>query len=637
MGLLLLAEKITMMGLIRYLFYIFLFALNSHAQYKIPKEKKEAKGLILYISSKKSFKGEKFNALLKEHSLKKKRYLSHLKLIDLKLQKSTRDFSSLISACKDFIALNGIEDCKLNLSIQLDQSEEEDEQGDDCADCKEKELGRNQIIKKIQSRVSQNCELFEKSKISGHPEGLSLYWAQEYTGADLLRKRIEETKPILIPPNNLFAIWDSSRTSHGDAVSNLIMGPEKSSLIPAEAPLDHIDIQYEFDYLKAIDKVHNLFSKKQFNRVPHYINNSMCWESKDDGEENNNDSADEEFKIGEKISELIEETNIVFVTSSGNNWGVVPPQKRKAAKDNKMILVSSFDPDGKISSFSNISAEITVAAPSGNYIATRYVARGMKHFGGTSGAAPQVTAALSAFELISGYKLNTEESKRLLERTALKMTDLPVPNSAGAGTLNSYLIGEIAFKLKKRCKKNLNCIRKKLKKNKTYKRKNTKLNDRELSKYFPECSQRLKKNRKNSSLSCRDKKNYLDKLRRLAFTSKNPELWGAVACISKLDKKTANAQYYEKLKKADNLSHESISKQIKEMKVSDKDLIKYILSHEKGAEHSDILKRILKESLLEKEINQFLIREKHWEGNNLLFKRGQEEEEEEEEETSSRT
>ena len=144
-------------------------------------------------------------------------------------------------------------------------------------------------------------------------------------------------------------------------------------------------------------------------------------------------------KMADALLPLLQKT--IFVTSAGNNHpDPIELGKRRVAED--MVIVGSTDPTGHASVFSQRGKEEVIRAFSDEYVQTIGVEAGVFiDFGGTSGSAPQVVAAL-ADVLSIVHTLNRNEAATLLRRTA-------VASSYGeeAGTLNRYKLVRVAHRL----------------------------------------------------------------------------------------------------------------------------------------------------------------------------------------------
>ena len=162
----------------------------------------------------------------------------------------------------------------------------------------------------------------------------------------------------------------------------------------------------------------------------------------------------------------------IVVTVSGNHFPRrLDDMQSKASKNFDVIVTGSFSPRGFVSDFSESGREVTVLAPSDDWITSADKDGRYRDFGGTSGAAPLVTGSLAAFEWLSGYHPTAAEAKILLERTALPtLHSFEKPRINGAGLLNAYKLGEVAKRLKKKCRgqKSASCFKKEILKEDNY-------------------------------------------------------------------------------------------------------------------------------------------------------------------------
>lgn len=139
----------------------------------------------------------------------------------------------------------------------------------------------------------------------------------------------------------------------------------------------------------------------------------------------------------------------IVVGSSGNDF-----PRRVSPMDRAMsdILVGNLEPDGSMSPSSQEDDRVVISAP-GSGGGTGGASLGpdgrTRPFGGTSGAAPLVTAALANVgALLPGIRLH--ELQDLLRRTAVPVAAFinePVGN--GAGALNAYKLLRVASRLRK--------------------------------------------------------------------------------------------------------------------------------------------------------------------------------------------
>lgn len=153
--------------------------------------------------------------------------------------------------------------------------------------------------------------------------------------------------------------------------------------------------------------------------------------------------------------------NSVVVVAAGNHF--LDPKSEEAKISETIqphtIVVGGMDRRGVPSNYTNLSSVVDIAAPTstsmngkiaysrqtdGAGVATKTY----NDFGGTSAAAPLVTAALSDAMGILG-PLTLSESKSLLKRTAIPtLANELLPNSNGAGMLNSYKMFRVALRMK---------------------------------------------------------------------------------------------------------------------------------------------------------------------------------------------
>ena len=133
----------------------------------------------------------------------------------------------------------------------------------------------------------------------------------------------------------------------------------------------------------------------------------------------------------------------ILVQSSGNEFPELPSQQVSQYKK-KTIVVGSIDPTGFPSRYSQPIEDMGVYAPSDTFIQSRGASGLIESFGGTSGAAPQVTGALADVRSILP-SLTRDEAVLLLRKTST-----PIITSAknGTGTLNQYRALRVATRLK---------------------------------------------------------------------------------------------------------------------------------------------------------------------------------------------
>ena len=315
---------------------------------------------------------------------------------------------------------------------------------------------------------------------------LSDYWAQELIGSDLLKEELEKNPTPKI--ENWILVLDGEKIEHNILVQNLISDEGQHSVLPKLKNIsffnldrgDETDYQEGKGHKQAISEYEINFPGDYFfgykKRPPSFINNSMSWE------ENKNI-----YEVFKSFSSSLSRT--IVITTSGNKFPYkLDSLTSKASKNFNAILVGSFSPKGFVSQFSQSDEEVSILAPSDKWITSAGKKGKYRRFGGTSGSAPLVTGSLAGFEWLSGYHPTAQEAKILLEKTALPTLhshEKPLRN--GAGLLNSYKLGEIAKRLRKKCGKNTLCFKTAILKEETYHFSEDKRLQRELKTIFPNC------------------------------------------------------------------------------------------------------------------------------------------------------
>ena len=132
-----------------------------------------------------------------------------------------------------------------------------------------------------------------------------------------------------------------------------------------------------------------------------------------------------------------------FVCSAGNYY----PSPADDITEGPCIQVGSMSPEGFVSGFSMEGESVVILAPS-DWEVLSHDGKQENSFGGTSGASPQVVAALANIMHFKKFNFYSyEDLKNLLTQTAI-----PLPQSKtlknGAGFLNSYQLYRVARLLK---------------------------------------------------------------------------------------------------------------------------------------------------------------------------------------------
>jgi hypothetical protein len=460
------------------------------------------------------------------------------------------------------------------------------------------------------------CHLVKRQIRKNEIHSLSSFWAQEYTGADLLNQRIQELK-LDNPSQNLIEIWDTGQgrfKDHGDYVENLIWGPHPSAVLHSERQIGFKEL--EFNESEVQDRSFSIDETNMSRYVTNYTKNCADIASGNDGEcpayINNSMEWFQSKQISNSIESLIDTKPLVFITSADNDGQLVDPEKEKLMKSGTILGVTSHDPNGNPSDFTNFSPGAVISAPSGRNL-TSFVDDQPRLFGGTSGAAPQVTGALAAFTHLTGHRLTTKQAKSLLEYTAIKFPEYPVPSTLGAGMLNSYKIGDIAIKLNQECHhqedvtKCINMFLDDVKKLENLEAGRSVQSDL-ISRFkllFSDCQSPIEE---LSFEDCEARKEIFEQIRKEAFLDPhNPKLWEAISCMSQADGLPENANYYKNLaeRNQSGVTDEGLVRNLIEKAKKTKDpiqidlaigdIIRYVLIHPKHATNINLISQIIEQ------------------------------------------
>ena len=391
---------------------------------------------------------------------------------------------------------------------------------------------------------------------------LSDYWAQELIGSDLLREELEKSPPPDI--ENWISVFDSKGNGHNIGVKNLISDEDLHPVLPVnlsflkqsiknlalhavlpelgERKIPFFDTKLKVKRFKSALSMYEtnypgdyLFDFKK--RSPHYINNSEGWGGSED--------------IYEVFKELSTSgvTRSIVVTGSGNDFPKrLDDIESKASKDYDLIIVGSFSPKGFVSAFSQSGEELSILAPSDEWLTSAGKNGEYKKFGGTSGAAPLVTGSLAGFEWLSGYHPTAKEAKILLEKTALPtLHSFEQPPINGAGLLNAYKLGEVAKRLKEKCGQSMSCFKEEILKDKNYHFPKDKSLKRDLARFFPFCSAGGDAGTLSNLSSCEEKEKLFKRLRKSVLLKPSEDLLKSLSCIYKAGGFEQNAEALDKL------------------------------------------------------------------------------------------
>ena len=399
---------------------------------------------------------------------------------------------------------------------------------------------QNQAIAEVVNKAVniRTCEVVS-SKYNLQNGKLSDYWAQELIGSDLLR---EDIKAANISPvhENFIAVFDTPINNHNISVKNLISDKGFHAVLPdmGSKAVSFFNVKLDKGYPKAVSQFYDKMERRSLESFkslsdfhsqffPAYINNSMGWDI---------DGGRESTDIYESFQSI--SFYSIVVTASDNSFPrEIGSLKQSAGRDNVAILVGSLSPKGLVSASSQRGEELSILAPSDEWISSANEDGSYEKSGGTSGATALVTGSLAGFELLSAYHPSTEEAKLLLKKTAIPTihSRYEEPRQNGAGLLNAYKLGRVAHHLKEKCLTQGDfeaCMSEEIRKDENYSFNIVDKLDlaRELREVFPECLEVV--DAKIKERECSDVKRIFKKLRETVLLEPNDaELWEVLGCV----------------------------------------------------------------------------------------------------------
>lgn len=233
-------------------------------------------------------------------------------------------------------------------------------------------------------------------------------------------------RSFLLPSYPVHVPYSSER--HGNAIAHLL----------ASTTAAGVSLKGEIAMLLPLSKRSPIYHRKTIRKLlaslplPQVINYSLRLSSDDT----------RSSSLAASMQPLAAKT--ILVASAGNK-SPDPIEEGKQDLAEQIIIVGSADPTGHVSSFSQTGCAETIRACSDIYIQSISPKSGeFFSFGGTSGAAPMVSAALAdALSILPGLSL--AQAKLLLQNTALA-------NSYGdaVSLLNYYKLLRVVHRLAER-------------------------------------------------------------------------------------------------------------------------------------------------------------------------------------------
>ena len=455
-------------------FWIIIFFVLFFPIFADEQKERDVFGILIKITDSNSNvlrKNEIFIKLKSQYRLKEKTYFSIAEVLVLD-SPSEVGRTELLDACTAIKKMKFVSVCELNLRLKPQASRE-------TVAC-----GMNlpqSIFPSTTLNYHQFSNVLKKQclfppLIEGEP--WDTFWAQHITGADLLREDLKNSGVLKDEnPASIIGIWDTHNKKHGEYGSHIIAGPYPSAIIPLDDPIPYHDLGSIDQYIKSYEALYEECRQKQ--NCPSYINNSMSWN-------NSNIIANLTFQMSSQ--------GVTIITSADNYGLPVSPAKTQAALEKNVIVVASLTSAGSPSIFTNYGNAVTVSAPSDDSLRSYDYQGKKKDYSGTSGAAFLTTGILGGFTLLSRHHLSTDQATLLLEKTAIPLPNLPDEHLMGAGMVNAYKIGMVAFRIKEKCRESQTetqkkrCLSALLESKETYQFHET--SDQlfeEAMQFFPEC------------------------------------------------------------------------------------------------------------------------------------------------------
>lgn len=310
-------------------------------------------------------------------------------------------------------------------------------------------------LQKIMNNFNPSeCELVpsaeapKDARVNPH---LSLLWAQEQIGNDLVKEELKTTTEIT------HALFDSGYdfktieghfsgdlknktfghdVGHGTKTANLLNSPSQYG-IAVDSKITHAVDGYSGDYLKSFETLIRANAAITTLEINTLCQLSACAKTM---------GANTHGKVSQTLIRKLTERSVV-VAAAGNFH---PEGSKDNIASSDVIIVGSSEPYGTVSWYSDESTDVTILAPSGGSGVAVKKKESYEQYPGTSGAAPLVSGSLSNVMQVLGT-LSQREAKTLLQKTATKTvaTDIK-PQKNGAGVLNSYKMFKVSQRLKEK-------------------------------------------------------------------------------------------------------------------------------------------------------------------------------------------
>lgn len=280
---------------------------------------------------------------------------------------------------------------------------------------------------------------------------LSPFWATEFVGADLVKKRLRQRLDSKSVP---FAIFDTGFekefvnsvgieidsamngrrqviADHGTSVANIINGKGQQSVSEVVDYVQLSRVSPAIFYSSAISKL------KKLKTRPMVISNSVGW-------------------VDDSILDLameVDKMGVIWVLAAGNDY---PEAMIDFESSAPVIKVGSYSPFGLQTIYSQESSELTILAPGDEYLASTDGRGNNALFGATSGATPVVSGMIANVKSLLP-SLNRVQVEKLIKKTAIRSLNFYYRNIK-TGLFNGFKFFIAAVEIKDRCGNDGDCI-----------------------------------------------------------------------------------------------------------------------------------------------------------------------------------
>lgn len=385
---------------------------------------------------------------------------------------------------------------------------------------------------------ASNCSLVENQGIEPNTilgKKLSVFWSQEYSGADLVKKDLSE---LNLEKKVLVTIFDSgfeeefiktsSRTvvdsaymrrsrrvtaHHGTSIANIINGDGLYGVSNNVEFLGLRNVKVSYTYKRE-------FERYEKNGVyPKIISNSYGWSN---------------TELIKNLSLKASDNGILWFLASGNDF---PKPISEVENSSGAILIGSHSPSGLQSLTSQVSENVITLAGGDDYQASIDGKGSHTNFGGTSGATPIVAgSAANIASLLPS--ISKSQFIKLIKKTNLTSFEVNNRLDYAPGLFNAYKAFRVARNIALKCigQNENSCVTSEL--------------DNPLNYTFDEliAASPLTEDILNKERECSARKRDLESLRKNSLLIDSPILWERLESIYKVLGYHKNSEFYGNLK-----------------------------------------------------------------------------------------